>query len=103
MSSFFNSSSNPIWISVVSLPEHMSKSSFTSQVSVAANNKKSCHLQTVLILTKSLKAKATATDYLLLFDFYLHLFIGLIHFEWDYKIADDVFDCKEFLLRTKLL
>ena len=93
MSSFFNSSSNPIWISVVSLPEHMSKSSFTSRVSVAANSKKSCHLQTVLILTKSLKAKATAIDYLLLFDFYLH----------DYKIADDVLDCKQFLLRKKLL
>ena len=52
---------------------------------------------------QSLKAKATAIDYLLLFDFYLHLFIGLIHFEWDYKIADDVLDCKQFLLRKKLL
>ena len=51
----------------------------------------------------SLKAKANALDYSLLFDFYLPLFIGLIHFEWDYKIADDVLDCKEFLLRMKLL
>jgi len=103
MSSFFNSSSNPIWISVVSLPELMLKSSFTSRVSVAANNKKSRHLQAVLIFTRSLKAKATAIDYSLLLDFYLPLLIGLIHFEWDYKIADDVLDCKEFLLQTKLL
>lgn len=49
MSSFSYSSSNPIWISVVSLQEHMLKSSFTSRVSVAANNKKSRHFQTVLM------------------------------------------------------
>ena len=52
--------------------------------------------------TRSLKAKDTTIDYSLLFDFYLPLFIGLIRFEWYNNIADDVLDCKEFLLRTKL-
>ena len=60
-----------------------------------------------LILARSLKAKATASFYSFLFDFDIStdrrpVLVGLIHVEWDYKIADDVLDCKDASLTAKL-
>ena len=60
-----------------------------------------------LILARSLKAKATASFYSLPFDFDIatdrrSVLVGLIHVERDYKIADDVLDCKDASLTAKL-
>ena len=59
------------------------------------------------IRVRSLKAKATASFYSLPFDFDIStdrrpVLVGLIHVEWDYKIADNVLDCKDASLTKKL-